>query len=73
MLNLETFGTRDGYGDYLWDRVLFLLAPGSILFLIALAFALKHFTPPPLNGGTEPSSLSQAAAPAQPHDSHDHP
>jgi hypothetical protein len=70
-MNIDVFAARDGYGSYLWDRVLWLVAPGAIVFLVGLAFLLKHLTPPPLNGGRE-SDLghNQAAVHGEPAGTH---
>ncbi len=67
MLKLDSFGTRDGYGDYLWDRVLWLLAPGAIVFLVGFAFLLKYLTPVPLGGGHAQTGVN-APAPSTDHE-----
>jgi hypothetical protein len=36
---------KDNNGDFVWDPLLWLLAPGVVVFLVGLAFLLKHFTP----------------------------
>jgi hypothetical protein len=42
---------KDGQGQYLWDPVIWALAAGAVVLIVAAVLAMYHFTPPPQDGG----------------------
>jgi hypothetical protein len=45
--NIDSLVARDGQGVWLWDRALWLLAPGAVVVILAAYFTFTHLTPPP--------------------------